>query len=90
MKDEFLAENVNNNYWLDLFEHRYMAGKDFFSNYMKALDGITVEDFKNFAEQMMTQGNVVSVTMDGTTKDVNTQNLFKEDQFIKEYFDLNW
>ena len=90
LKDEFLAANVTNEYWLDLFEHRYMAGKDFFSNYMKSLESITAADFKDFAAQMVGQGNVISITMDGTTKDVNTQNLFKEDEFIKEYFDLGW
>ena len=67
-----------------------MAGKDFFSNYMKSLESITAADFKDFAAQMVGQGNVISITMDGTTKDVNTQNLFKEDEFIKEYFDLGW
>ena len=90
LKDEFLAANVTSEYWLELFEHRYMVGKDFFSNYMKSLEGITAEDFKEFAEQMVGQGNLISITMDGTTKDVNTQHLFKEDEFIKEYFDLNW
>lgn len=90
LKDEFMAENATNDYWLDLFGHRYMAGKDFYSNYMKSLESITVADFKEFALQIAAQGNMVSVTMDGTTKDVNTQNLFKEDEFIKEYFDLNW
>lgn len=90
LKSEFMASNATNSYWLDVFEHRYMAGKDFFSNYMQSLDEITLEQFRNFAAKLLEQGNRVAITMEGTTKDVNTQNLFKENEFIKEYFDINW
>jgi hypothetical protein len=31
---------------------------------------------------------MITVIMEGTTEDVNTQNLFRENQFIKDFFDL--
>lgn len=90
LKDDFLAANATNRYWLDVFEHRYMMGKDFFSNYMQSLDAITPGQLKDFASKLLNEGNMVAITMEGTTKDVSTENLFKENEFIKEYFDISW
>ena len=89
LKSSFMTENITNGYWLDLFELRYMTGKDFHNNYMKTLDGVTADSFREFVSRILNEGNFISITMDGTTKDVNTQNLFKEDEFIKEYFNIN-
>ena len=89
LKERFLENNITNEFWLDVFEHRYMTGKDFFNNYMKSLDQISIDSFKGFVSRLLNEGNEVSVIMDGTTRDVNTQNLFKEDLFIKEYFNVN-
>lgn len=78
----------SNQYWLDMMTRRYMIGKDFHSNYLKVLDGITVEEFAAHVGKIVGKGNRISVMMDGTTRDVNTQNLFKEDEFIKDFFDV--
>lgn len=88
LKDKFLAESASNQYWLNLLEHRYIIGKDFLMNYLKTAESVTSEMFSGFMSDLMKKGNMVTVIMDGTTKDVNTQNLFKEDVFIKEYFDF--
>ena len=88
LKDKFLAESASNQYWLNLLEHRYIIGKDFLMNYLKTAESVTSEMFFGFMSDLMKKGNMVTVIMDGTTKDVNTQNLFKEDVFIKEYFDF--
>ena len=48
--------------------------------------GIT--DDKKFARDLLEKGNKISVIMDGTTDDVNTRNLFREDKFIREFFGI--
>ena len=42
----------------------------------------------NFVEKVSRRGNRIVVVLEGTTEDVNTQNLFRENQFIREFFDL--
>ncbi len=85
---QFEKKSVSNEYWLDVMDCRYMIGKDFHSNYLKVLDGITVGEFADYVGAILEDGNKVAVIMDGTTRDVNTQNLFKEDEFIKDFFDV--
>ena len=55
---------------------------------MTVLEGVTAADFKEFVDKLCRRGNRITVVMEGTTQDVNTQNLFRENQFIREYFDL--
>ena len=52
------------------------------------MENLTAKDFKEFVGKLCRRGNRITVVMEGTTKDVNTQNLFRENQFIREYFDL--
>ncbi len=87
--NNFAKESAGNRYWLNTMEQRYMLGKDFHSSYKKVLENITPQNFKGFVKGVVNSGNRVSVVMDGTTEDVNTQNLFKEDGFIKEFFNMN-
>ena len=84
----FIMKNGTNSYWLDVMSRRYMVGKDFHNNYIKILDGVSADDFKSFVASIVRKGNKISVVMDGTTRDVNTQNLFKEDGFIKDFFNV--
>lgn len=84
----FIVKGVSNSYWLDIMSQRYMLGKDFHSNYIKVLDAVTAEEFKVFVSKLIGEGNRISVIMDGTTRDVNTQNLFKEDEFIMDFFNV--
>ncbi len=89
LKGDFLQRSATNIFWIDLMELRYMAGKDFYGNYMKVLESLTKEEFEKFVSDIVAKGNRISIIMDGTTKDVNTQNLFKEDEFIKDFFDVD-
>lgn len=84
----FIMKNGTNRYWLEVMSQRYMEGKDFHNNYIKVLDEVTAEDFKSYVAAILKDGNRISVIMDGTTRDVNTQNLFKEDEFIKDFFNV--
>lgn len=89
LKEQFLTESVTNKYWLNIMEQRYIMGKDFHNNYMKTLESITPSVFRNFIYDLINKGNKITIIMDGTTQDVNTQNLFKKDEFIKEFFEIN-
>ncbi len=89
LKDNFARANAGNQYWLGIIEQRYMKGGDFHSGYVNALGKITPKRLKEFIKGIVEKGNKISVVMDGTTEDVNTQNLFKEDTFIKEFFNIN-
>lgn len=88
LKEEFAQKSETNGYWLNIMEQRYMVGRDFYSNYLKVLDGISAQKFRDFIATVIKDGNRISIVMDGTTEDVNTQNLFKEDEFIKDFFDV--
>lgn len=78
----------SNRYWLDVFTDSYLFGHNFHNGYATAIERITPQQFKEFVDKLYRRGNAISVIMEGTTQDVNTQNLFRENQFIKEFFDL--
>ena len=86
---DFQYKCKTNKYWQDILETRYMLGKDFHSNYLSTLQNITVDEFRAFVASILAKGNEVTIIMDGTTGDVNTQNLFKENEFIKDFFNMN-
>ena len=86
--DNFNSDNHGNSYWLRTLERRYIGGKDFYNNFSAELKNITKAEFTKFMSDLL-HGNRISVIMDGTTHDVETEKLFKEDTFIKDYFDVN-
>lgn len=79
---------ASNGYWVDAFVDSYLFGKDFHAGYLAAVSGMTQAKFKDFVDMVYRRGNMVTVVMEGTTQDVNTQNLFRENQFIRDFFDL--
>ncbi|GEM_PF-638661 len=84
----FLTSILKNAYWLDILEEKYLFGRDFHSDFMSSLETLSKDRFEAFVNSLIRKGNEIAVIMDGTTKDVNTQNLFKEEGFIKDYFNL--
>ena len=83
-----LSAMDRNSYWVDNFVVNYLLGKDMHQGYMAEIAGITAKDFCSFVDKLYRRGNRITVVMEGTTQDVNTQNLFRENQFIRDYFDL--
>lgn len=77
-----------NGYWVDNFVNKYLLDKDMHQGLLDAIADVTPEDFKEFLDMIYRRGNRITVVMEGTTQDVNTQNLFRENQFIRDYFDL--
>lgn len=63
-------------------------GKDFISAYIETLESISIDKFIAFVRDISSKGNHVSVVMEGTTEDVNTQNLFRDNEFIRDFFGL--
>ena len=78
----------NRKFWVDSYMESCLQGKDLYSGIQTALEGVTAKDFRNFIEKVSKRGNRIVVVLEGTTEDVNTQNLFRENQFIREFFDL--
>jgi predicted Zn-dependent peptidase len=85
--NKFNSNNQRNSYWLTTLKRRYIDGKDFYNNYAAELQSISKNEFSKFISGLLS-GNRISVVMDGTTHDVETAKLLKED-FIKDYFDVN-
>ncbi len=79
---------AKNSYWINALAGRYLLGKDIITGYSTAISSVTPEMFKEFVDKVYRRGNAISVIMEGTTQDVNTQNLFRENQFIRDFFDL--
>lgn len=88
MQEEFANTCNSSYYWLEAIEHRYMENIDFHSNYSSVLTGITEKQLSGFVKNLLEKGNKISIIMDGTTEDVNTQNLFRENDFIREFFGI--
>jgi len=84
----FDAVQRRNGYWLDVFTDSYLSGHNFHNGYALAIKNLSSTDFKDFVDKLYRRGNMISVIMEGTTEDVNTQNLFRENQFIRDFFDL--
>ncbi len=83
-----LSAMERNGYWVDNYVANYLLGKDMHQGYLSVVAGLTAEDFRQFIEKVYRRGNHVTVVMEGTVHDVKTQNLFRENQFIRDYFDL--
>ena len=79
---------TKNSCWIEALAGRHLLGKDLISGYSSAISSITPQMFKDFVDKIYRRGNMISVVMEGTTHDVNTQNLFRENQFIRDFFDL--
>jgi predicted Zn-dependent peptidase len=88
IKRRFEANKRKNGYWLDVYTDSYLFGQNFHNGYESAIEKVTPERFRAFVDMVYRRGNMITVIMEGTTEDVNTQNLFRENQFIKDFFDL--
>lgn len=83
-----LASMAQNGYWVDNLVNTYLMDKDMHQGLLTTIENVTLHDFREFLEMIYRRGNHITVVMEGTTQDVNTQNLFRENQFIRDYFDL--
>ena len=60
------AENLKeNSYWSNLMQNYVIDGLDSYKNYEKTLNSITTADLKEFAKNLLKQGNKIEVSMVG-------------------------
>ncbi len=88
LREKYNLSQQSNWYWIDVISDKVLLGKDVSSEYIETLESITIEKFIEFVSDISSKGNHISVVMEGTTEDVNTQNLFRENEFIKDFFGL--
>ena len=88
VESRFSAAQEGNSFWLNMLERRYIGGLDFYDNFSSVLNGITQAEFASFISDLL-DGNRISVVMYGTHRDIQTEKLFEENSFIKDYFDVN-
>ncbi|MEG0891193.1 MAG: insulinase family protein [Bacteroidales bacterium] len=88
IRSNFNVVSRGNNYWINALERRYITKKDFHNNFLKVLGEITPNRFSDFVKDIKENGNNITVIMEGTTEDVKTKNLFKDNKFIKDFFEL--
>lgn len=75
-----------NRYWLDVLENRMLYNIDFNRDYLSVLENITSKEFNDFMGNLVTKGNCIELLMEGTVDDVKTKTLFREDEFIRNFF----
>ncbi len=86
--DKVAAQLQDQRFWVESQLGYHLKGKDLHTGYISVIESITPDSFKSFVDRVCRRGNRIVVVMEGTTEDVNTQNLFRENQFIREFFDL--
>lgn len=75
-------------YWLDVLKLKYIYGKDISSVTGDLLTSITKSEFCSFVKDVAST-NRITVIMDGTTADIPTLQMLQENEFIRNFFDLN-
>lgn len=83
----FKGEKENAGELINYLSIKYVNDYDLYFE-LDDIQSITKEDFAQFIKEMLADGNKVSVVMDGTTADIETLRLLKENEFIRQYFDI--
>ncbi len=83
------GKDVNgNNYWLDILALKYITGTDLSAGTDDVIKSIDRRKFARFVKELL-NGNRICVVMDGTTADIPTARMLQEDQFIRNYFNID-
>ena len=86
--DLHIEESKLNSYWLDIFSNSYLSKTNLDFGYMNTLQDITKEEFCSFVQDFVEHCNKIEVVMDGTREDVESSTLLRENQFIRNFFNL--
>lgn len=83
----FKGEKENQQETLNYLTLKYLYSLD---TYFEVADLLSIkkEEFAEFIKELISNGNRISVIMDGTTADVETLRLLRENEFIRQYFDI--
>ena len=63
MLKQYTEQIKENGYWLNRLHDYYFNKVDMNTGFEKLVNGITVEDVKNFTKALLDQGNIIEVTM---------------------------
>lgn len=83
----YKGENENHAELLNYLTIKYINGHDLYFE-LPDIQSVTKENFSEFIRNLLEDGNKISVVMDGTTADVETLRLLRENEFIRQYFDI--
>ena len=87
VKDRLSQVSKTPKYWLSVLETRQISGKDLTAA-AEAVNTVSKKDFCSFVKDVLS-GNRITVIMDGTTADIPTLQLLQENEFIRNFFDVN-
>lgn len=59
-------DRQENGFWMQRLVNYYLNGQDYLTGYTEAVNALTQEDIRQFARKLLSSGNVVNVTMNGT------------------------
>ena len=65
MQKKYVESQKENDYWSNLMINYLLDGYDGHKDYLAVLGSITTEDLKEFAKNLLKQGNVIEVSMVG-------------------------
>ena len=88
LKEQFSARVANGSYWLDMLESRYMASNTVPTDAKALLTPVTKKELSKFIKDLISS-NRITVIMDGTTADIPTQKLLQENEFIRNFFNVD-
>lgn len=58
------TENLKeNSYWLNILKNKYFYGEDNYTPYLETLNSITPNDVRDFAKELLDQGNLKTIVM---------------------------
>lgn len=58
---KFAENNINNNVWASYLQEFYLWNNDDYTNYLKNLNGVTLESVKDAAKKAFSQGNIITL-----------------------------
>lgn len=86
--DLHIEESKLNSYWLDILTNSFLSKTNMDFGYINTLQEITAEEFSAFVKDFSERSNKIKVVMDGTREDVESSTLLRENQFIRNFFNL--
>ena len=87
LKDRYNTVSSTPEFWLDILQTKQMSGKDL-STIGSVVDAVTKKDFCDFVKDVLS-ANRITVIMDGTTADIPTLQLLRENEFLQNFFDVD-
>lgn len=83
----YSTHNRDGKMWIEYLVLKYLYGNDIYADNAD-IENITLKQFADFVSNFYKKGNSVCIIMDGTTADVQTERLLRENEFIRDYFKL--